>query len=123
MSSLFCDTNFKDLSLNNREEIEENRRAKVRRPECWPLSSKFKVLTSRIIQTEISSKKQEKKEKLLKEVMVKIELNQEDDQDKMTGEVLLDSGATKLVMSLKFTKKNRFKKKKLKRLIYVRNIV
>ena len=123
MSSLFCDTNFKDLSLNNREEIEENRRAKVRRPECWPLSSKFKVLTSRIIQTEISSKKQEKKEKLLKEVMVKIELNQEDDQDKITGEVLLDSGATKLVMSLKFTKKNRFKKKKLKRLIYVRNIV
>ena len=55
--------------------------------------------------------------------MVKIELNQEDDQDKITGEVLLDSGATKLVMSLKFTKKNRFKKKKLKRLIYVRNIV
>jgi len=115
VSSSFCNTNFKDLSLNNREKIEEDRRAKVKRPECWPLSS-------RIIQTEISSKKQEKKEKLLKEVMVKIELNQENDQDKITGEVLLDSGATKLVMSLEFTKKNRFKKKKLKRLIYVRNI-
>jgi len=58
----------------------------------------------------------------LKEVMVEIELKQEDNQDKITGEVLLDSGATELVMSLEFTKKNRFKKKKLRRLVYVRNI-
>ena len=54
--------------------------------------------------------------------MVEIELKQEDNQDKITGEVLLDSGATELVMSLEFTKKNRFKKKKLRRLVYVRNV-
>ena len=54
--------------------------------------------------------------------MVEIELKQEDNQDKITGEVLLDSGATELVISLEFTKKDRFKKKKLKRLVYVRSI-
>ena len=37
-------------------------------------------------------------------------------------EVLLDSGATELVMSSKFTRKNKFKKKKLDRPIYVRNM-
>ena len=35
---------------------------------------------------------------------------------------MLDSEATKLVMSLKFTRKNMFRKKKLDRLIYIRNI-
>jgi len=37
-------------------------------------------------------------------------------------EVLLDSGATGLVMSSKFTRKNKFKKKKLDRPIYIRNM-
>jgi len=37
-------------------------------------------------------------------------------------EVLLYSSATRLVISLEFTRKNKFKKKKLERLIYVRNI-
>ena len=36
--------------------------------------------------------------------------------------VLLDSGATELVISLKFARKNQFRKKKLDRLIYVRNV-
>lgn len=36
--------------------------------------------------------------------------------------VLLDSSATELVMSLKFARKNQFRKKKLDRLIYVRNV-
>ena len=37
-------------------------------------------------------------------------------------EALLDSGATRLVMSLEFVKRNKFRKKKLDRLIYVRNV-
>ena len=36
--------------------------------------------------------------------------------------VLLDSGATELVISLEFARKNQFRKKKLDRLIYVRNV-
>ena len=34
----------------------------------------------------------------------------------------MDSRAIELMMSLEFTKKNKFRKKKLDRLIYVRNI-
>jgi len=74
------------------------------------------------MQVEIPSKEEKKKEKLLREVMVKIGLKQEDDKDGITMETLLDSGATGLVMSLEFTKKNKFKKKKLERPIYIRNI-
>ena len=36
--------------------------------------------------------------------------------------MLLDSGVTGLVVSSEFARKNRFKKKKLERPIYVRNI-
>jgi len=51
--------------------------------------------------------------------MVKIGLKQEDG---ITMETLLNSGATGLVISLEFTRKNKFKKKKLKRPIYIRNV-
>ena len=54
--------------------------------------------------------------------MVKIGLKQEDDEEGTIVEALLDSRAIGLVMSLEFTRKNRFKKKKLERLIYVRNV-
>jgi len=37
-------------------------------------------------------------------------------------EVLLDSGTTWLMISLEFVKKNKFRKKKLNKLIYVRNV-
>ena len=37
-------------------------------------------------------------------------------------EVLLDSRATRLVMSSEFTRKQRFKLKRLERLIHVRNM-
>ena len=37
-------------------------------------------------------------------------------------EALLDSGMTKLVMSLEFTRKQRFKLKKIEEPIYVRNV-
>ena len=41
--------------------------------------------------------------------MVKIGLERVDTQEGITVELLLDSGATGLVMSLEFTKKQRFK--------------
>jgi len=48
----------------------------------------------------------EKKKKLLREVTVKIELKQEEDEKDIIVEVLLDSGATGLVMSSEFVRKN-----------------
>ena len=54
--------------------------------------------------------------------MVKIELKQEDDEEGIVVEVLLDSEVTELVMSLKFVRKNKFKKKKLDRPIYMDDI-
>ena len=67
-----------------------------------------------MIQAEIPNKKEEKKEKLLKEVMVKIRLKQEGKEEGITMEVLLNSGATRLVISLEFVKKN-----KLENLIHI----
>ena len=64
----------------------------------------------------------EKKEKVLREVTVKIVLKQEEDEEEIVVEMLLDNGATELIISLEFVRKNRFKKKRLERLIYVRNI-
>jgi len=67
--------------------------------------------------------KKEKKEKVLREVMVKIGLKQEEEEEEgIVTEALLDSGATGLVMSEKFTRKHRFKRMKLERLVYVRNV-
>ena len=37
-------------------------------------------------------------------------------------EALLDSGATGLVMSEEFTRKHKFRRTKLERLVYVRNV-
>ena len=47
--------------------------------------------------------------------MVKIGLERLDTQEGITVEALLDSGATGLVMSSEFTKKQSFKLKKLER--------
>ena len=57
---------------------------------------------------EKSSKSMKKKKKLLRKVMVKIELKQEDNKEGIVVEALLDSSATKLVMSSEFARKNRF---------------
>ena len=54
--------------------------------------------------------------------MVKIGLERIDTQEEVTVEALLDSGATGLVMSSKFAKKQGFKLKKLERPINVRNV-
>jgi len=58
----------------------------------------------------------------LREVMVKIGLERIDTQEGVMVEALLDSGATGLVMSSEFAKKQSFKLKKLERLINVRNV-
>ena len=54
--------------------------------------------------------------------MVKIGLERIDTQEGVMVEALLDSRAMRLVMSSEFTRKQRFKLKKIKRLIYIRNI-
>ena len=59
---------------------------------------------------------------MLREVTVKISLERIDTQEGIMVEALLDSGATGLVMSSEFTKKQGFKLKKLDRPIYVRNV-
>ena len=63
-----------------------------------------------------------KGEKLLREVMVKTGLKRIDTQEGIMVEVLLDSGATRLVMSSELAEKQEFKLKKLERLMHVRNM-
>jgi len=58
----------------------------------------------------------------LREVTVKIGLEKIDTQEGVTVEALPDSGATELVMSLEFAKKQGFKLKKLERPMNVRNL-
>ena len=53
---------------------------------------------------------------------MKIGLKRVDIQEGITVEALLDSGATGLVMSLEFTKKQGFKLKRLERPMNVRNV-
>ena len=61
-------------------------------------------------------------ERVLREVTVKIGLERIDMQEGITVEALLDSGATGLVMSSEFAKKQGFKLKKLERPMQVRNV-
>jgi len=60
--------------------------------------------------------------KMLREVTVKIGLERIDTQEGIIVEALLDSGATGLVMSSKFTRKQGFKLKKLEKPMQVRNV-
>ena len=53
--------------------------------------------------------------KVLREVTVKIRLERLDTQEGIMVEALLDSGATELVISSEFTRKQGFKLKKLER--------
>ena len=59
---------------------------------------------------------------MLREVMVKIGRERVDTQEGIIVEALLNSGATGLVMSSEFTKKQEFKLKKLERQMNVRNV-
>ena len=58
----------------------------------------------------------------LREVTVKIGLKRIDTQEGIIVEALLDSGATGIVMSSEFAKRQGFKLKRLERLINVRNV-
>ena len=60
--------------------------------------------------------------KTLREVAVKIGLERIDMQERIMVEALLDSGATGLVMSSEFAKKQGFKLKRLERPMQVRNV-
>ena len=66
--------------------------------------------------------REEKKGKYLREVMMEIGLKQEEEEEGIVVEALLDSGATRLVISEEFARKHRFRRTKLERLIYVRNV-
>ena len=63
-----------------------------------------------------------KKSGSLREVTVKIGLERIDIQEGITVEALLDSGATGLVISLEFARKQEFKLKKLEIPIHARNV-
>ena len=56
---------------------------------------------------------------MLREVIVKIGLERIDMQNGVIVETLLDSGATGLVISLEFARKQEFKLKRIEKLIYV----
>jgi len=71
-------------------------------------------------QTKIERKK--KKEKLLRKVMVKIGLKQEEEEEGVVIEALLDSGVTGLVISEEFVRRHKVKRTKLERLVYMRNV-
>ena len=58
----------------------------------------------------------------MREVTVKIGLERINTQEGVIVEALLDSGATRLVMSSEFTRKQGFKLKKLERPMNVRNV-
>ena len=60
--------------------------------------------------------------KILREVIVKIGLKQQKNEEGIVVETLLNSSMIGLMMSLEFARKNKFKKKKLDRPIYVRNV-
>jgi len=69
------------------------------------------------------AERKEKKEKLLREVMVKIGLKQEEEEEEeIMIEALLDSGAMGLVMSEEFVRRHKFRRMKLERPIYIRNV-
>jgi len=59
---------------------------------------------------------------ILREVIIKIELERIDTQEGVIVETLLDSKAMGLVMSFEFVRKQEFKLKKIERPIYVRNV-
>ena len=75
-----------------------------------------------ILREEKAKRGVEKKEKVLREVTVKIELKQEEKEEGIVIEALLDSGVTGLVMSKEFARRHRFKRTRLERPVYVRNV-
>ena len=58
----------------------------------------------------------------VQKIEVNSSLTSTDSSRKEKMEVLLDNSTTELLMSLGFVRKNKFKKKKLERSIYIRNV-
>ena len=90
--------------------------------------NKYNVLATEINVDALKSEGNKKMEvrkvegRTLREVTVKIGLERIDTQEGITVEALLDSGATGLVMSSEFARKQGFKMKKLERPMQVRNV-
>ena len=59
---------------------------------------------------------------MLREVVVKIGLKQEEDKERVVMEALLDSGVMGLVMSEEFVRRHKFRRTKLEKLVYMRNV-
>ena len=59
---------------------------------------------------------------MLRKAMVKIGLKQEEEEEGVVTEALLDSGVTGLVMSEEFARRYKFRRTKLERPIYIRNV-
>ena len=55
-------------------------------------------------------------------MIVKIGLKQEEEEEGIVVDALLDSGVTRLVISEEFARKHRFRRTKLERPIYVKNV-
>jgi len=55
-------------------------------------------------------------------VIVKIGLKQEEEEEGIVVDALLDSRVTRLVISEEFARKHRFRRTKLERPIYVKNV-
>ena len=53
---------------------------------------------------------------------MKIGLKQEEEEEGIVVDALLDSGVTRLVISEEFARKHRFRRTKLERPIYVKNV-
>ena len=54
--------------------------------------------------------------------MVKIGLKQEEEEEGVVTKVLLDNRAIRLVISEKFARRHKFRRTKLEKLVYVRNV-
>ena len=80
------------------------------------------ILREEKARREVEKKKEEKKEKVLREVVVKIGLKQEEEEEGIVTEALLDSGATGLVMSEEFARKHKIRRTEVERPVHVRNV-
>ena len=86
------------------------------------MKDRREILREEKAKREVEKKKEEKKEEVLREVVVKIGLKQEEEEEGIVTEALLDSGATGLVMSEEFARKHKFRRTELERLVHVRNV-
>ena len=83
---------------------------------------KKKKAKRKVEMRQIRVERKERKEKLLREVTVKIGLKQKEEEEEIVVNALLDSRVTRLVMSEEFVRKHKFRRTNLERLIYIRNV-